>query len=240
MTARPDLAAPTPERHLPYPWARGEGCGGPRPALAHPGEHDPYCPACARADLLRHAAGESLAALLPTVLSAWAHHWGEVGLSTRALYEAVEKIAGAWMNADAQREHLSAFLRGAMREHPAPAVIPSPPDRVTVRPAEWGLILAAHLDPHAPPPPPGQPDRRRFFTVREPGGKVREGVTLLPGLDAVLILGAEEGADAALYFTGLRGRTRPLQREGYRVPAALLPAVREALGGWGSAEGVGA
>lgn len=232
--------APLPDRELPEHWALCRGCGGPLPALAHPGEHAPHCPTCTRADLLRHAAGESLAALALPALGAWAHHWARAGVSVQELSEAVEELTGSDMAHEYRRSRLRSALARALREHRPPTVTPSPPDRVTVTPAALPVIIGAHLTPTGQPPrSPGEPDRRRLFTVQGPGGTVREAVTLPPGPDALLILGAEGSAEAVLYFTGIHGYAQPGERGGYRVPAAMLGAVREALGYWGSAEGVG-
>ncbi|WP_104991626.1 hypothetical protein [Deinococcus sp. NW-56] len=230
--------APVPDRELPEHWALCRGCGGPLPALAHPGEYAPHCPTCTRADLLRHAAGDSLAALALPALGAWAHHWARVGVSVQELSETVEELTGSDMAHEYRRSRLRSALARALRTHRPPTVTPSPPDRVTVNPAALPVIIGAQLNGAGKAPSsPGKPDRRRSFTVREPGGEVREAVTLPPGPDALLILGADPAADAVLYFTGIHGATEPRTREGYRVPAAMLDAVREALGYWGSAGG---
>ncbi|MDV6376103.1 hypothetical protein [Deinococcus arenicola] len=225
MTApQTDPTAPAyTSRTLPAHWQECVMCG----QLALPDlDGYPRCPSCAALERVESAAEEHLAALLAPQLAAWAQHYAA------QLYDCFQLWAGAWMNPQAQQEHLTALLTDAGREYPAPSFTPSPPARVQLDVHTMPQILAAQIDPaQCAASGPGEIDRRLTFTVREVDGQQRERIQLSPGCDVLLILNAAPEGEALLCYTGIPGAPH------LRVPARLLPQMRDALGYWAEGEG---
>lgn len=222
------------DRSLPAPWGVCEVCGGPVAALADL-DGIARCPACAQRERLTDAAQAHLDALLSPALGAWVNHYAPQGLSQETARELLGFWAGDWMHEKAQTEHLAALIAQAAKDYPAPQVVRADPDRVTLNTRTLPQLLGVIAPFNVPAPVAGEPDRRLGFRYRDAEGRVRETGGLPVGCDAVLLLNTTPEGEALLYFTGLHGRTNTREAEAYRVPAALLPDVRAALGYFGEA-----
>lgn len=235
----------TSPRPLLSPWAACDMCGRAS-ALPAPGTLGTLCPACARLEVLTDAAEQSLTDAVAPYLGAWVAQWTRAGvplgellglLKSASLYHTREEVA--------QPQRL-ATLRALGMKYAPPPVVPTMPARVTLDPAALPVI-EGHTICTGTYPGTGKPYRAHVLTVRLPSGEVDTALTLASGLDALLILHAAPDGEALLYFTGLEGQAFPenypevlARGHALRVPARFLPAVREALGHWGSAEGGGA
>lgn len=215
------MTAPVWSRDLPHPWAMCEVCGEAA-GVRLPGHADATCSACARREVLREAARTHLAALAGPVLGAWASYWQTVGVPLKALDSVCEDLSGAWLYDVAQPSYRRARLRYLARQHAAPTVTVSPPDRVALdvdalpyltecRPADpahginWPHFLDSHGQTH----------------------------TIYPGPDT-LTLTLPDGL-RVLIVTGIHGQTGIGQRAtgapGYCFHAHLWPHVQAALSG---------
>ena len=242
-----DQAPLTPaytSRTLPAPWAECDSCGGPVPALAHPGDSSPLCASCARRDALREAAAASLAALLTPALGTWAHHWGAAGLSEADLLGELEDFTGAIMNSAYRQQRLKTLLSKAQAAHPVPSFKRAQPDRLSLDARSLPTITAAQMDSSAAPATAGEPDRRLSFTVQAADSTLRHGFSVSPGLDVLILTGLTPDGGALLLTLGIHGRTfssvlpaSSTESRAFKTSPAVLPQVLAALGHMGGTDG---
>ena len=211
------------DRNMPAPWGDCVSCG--RPASAglplSIREGDPHCPACTRDALLSKAAIDNLEELAGPIIGAWANHWASVGVSQNEIVGALSHFSGAELHYTARAKYIRSHLAHLRRENRAPVFEHHPADRVELAAADLPRLAR-----YTPPAPAGRGYSAHggFFTDTQ--GKAR---TLSPGCDMLFI--SQPDGDTLLIYTGVRGFTDPTRREGFQVPADLLPQVRAALAG---------
>jgi len=210
---------------MPEPWGECVSCGRPAaaglPLSLRGGDY--HCPACTREALLTEGATENLEELAGPIIGAWANHWASAGVPLSELTGALGYLCGAGLNEDARAAHVRGHLARLRRENRAPVFEHHPADR-----AELAAADLPRLAQWTPPAPAGggYSAHSGFFTDTQ--GRAQ---TLVPGCD-VLLISLPDG-DTLLIYTGAGGYTSPTRREGFRVPAGLLPQVRALLSGEG-------
>ena len=211
MTARTD-------RNLPAPWALCDMCGKTAGVLSVLHPDTVLCPACTRWELLNDAATDSLRDMISPILGAWVAQWSAAGVSLEDLEAATEYLSGSNLCSSAGHGHRRSHLRRLRLEHRALPFEIQPSDRVELSADELPTLCTYH-----------PADQRRGWEApffKDTNGKAH---TLPKGLDTLTVTLPD--GDALLIFTGMNGWANFRTREGFRVPAALLPQVRAALAG---------